>query len=63
MISMGVLENPLTGKKDMNLPNAQMLLDDLMMLREKTSGNLDKDEAEFIEQIVANFSAVFEKAT
>jgi hypothetical protein len=63
MISMGVLENPLTGKKDMNLPNARMLLDDLMMLREKTSGNLDKDEAEFIEQIVANFSAVFGKAT
>jgi len=61
MISMGMLENPLTGKKDKNLPNARMLLDDLLMLREKTSGNLDQDEVEFIEQVVANFSAVVEK--
>lgn len=59
MISLGVLENPLTGKKDKNLPNARMILDDLVMLREKTSGNLATDEQEFLDQVIASFSAVF----
>lgn len=62
MISLGVLENPITQRKEKNLPNARMLLDDLVMLREKTEGNLDPEEQEFIDQVIANFSAVFAKA-
>jgi hypothetical protein len=34
MISMGILENPLTKRKEVHPGNARMLLDDLAMLRE-----------------------------
>ncbi|MEL6713925.1 MAG: DUF1844 domain-containing protein, partial [Planctomycetota bacterium] len=44
MMSCGLLENPVTGTKQVNADNARMLLADLAMLREKTDGNLDPDE-------------------
>ena len=54
MISLGVLENPLTKTRQVNLDNARMLLDDLRMLREKTVGNLEDDEAGHIDKVIAD---------
>ena len=62
MISLGVLENPLTGRKEKNLSNARMLLDDLVMLREKTEGNLAAEELELLDEVIANFSALVPNA-
>jgi hypothetical protein len=45
MSSMGKLQNPLTGKTEVNLPWARYFIDVLGMLEEKTKGNLDAAEA------------------
>ena len=52
LMSMGIVENPLTKKKECNLSHAQTVIDDLMMLRDKTEGNLESDEAEHIQKVV-----------
>jgi len=52
MMSLGILENPITNTKQVQLQNARMLLDDLQMLQDKTSGNLDPDEQEHIDKVV-----------
>jgi hypothetical protein len=56
MISMGILENPLTKRKDVHPGNARMLLDDLAMLREKTDGNLDADERSHLDKVIADLT-------
>ena len=56
MISMGILENPLTKRKEVHSGNARMLLDDLAMLREKTDGNLDADERSHLDKVIADLT-------
>ena len=56
MISLGILENPLTKRKDVHPHNARMLLDDLAMLREKTDGNLDADERSHLDKVIADLT-------
>jgi hypothetical protein len=41
---MGKLVNPLTNKTEVNLPGAQLAIDTLNMLKEKTQGHLDDEE-------------------
>lgn len=48
LMSLGILENPLTGSSRVDLNHARMLIDDLSMLAEKTRGNLDQDESEHL---------------
>lgn len=61
LLSLGVLENPLTGTKQKNLGNARMLVDDLVMLREKTSGNLEPDEAAHLDKVIADLGGALER--
>ncbi len=61
MISMGILENPLTKRKEVHPGNARMLLDDLAMLREKTAGNLDGDEKSHLDKVIADLSGAMTK--
>ncbi len=61
MLSLGLIENPLTGTKQVNLAGARMLVDDLAMLIEKTRGNLDDDEAEYIEKIARDLEMHLER--
>ena len=59
MMSLGILENPITNTKQIQLPNARMLLDDLTMLQDKTSGNLDPDEHEHLEKIIRDLEHAY----
>jgi hypothetical protein len=54
LIALGVLENPLTRKRDTNLAHAQMVIDDLMMLRDKTRGNLEPEEDQHLTRVVGD---------
>ena len=54
MISMGILENPLTKKREATPSNARMLLQDLAMLREKMVGNLDAEEESHLDKVIAD---------
>ena len=61
MICMGVLENPVTKTKEVNLANARMLVDDLVMLREKTRGNLDPDERAHLDKVIGDLQLALGK--
>ena len=53
MQHMGKITNPLTGKIDRNLEQAKVTVDMLEMLKEKTEGNLVKDEEKLINETLA----------
>jgi hypothetical protein len=49
---LGDMPDPSTGKTETNLPAVQQTIDMLIMLREKTNGNLKEDESKLIEQLI-----------
>ena len=51
-LACGLLENPITGTKEINPPTAHMVLDDLKMIQEKTQGNLEIGEADTLIKVV-----------
>lgn len=53
MQQMGKIVNPATGKTAVDLQGAQFFIDLLEMLREKTTNNLDKDEARLLNDTLA----------
>ena len=63
LLGLGVLENPVTGTTQVNLPTARMVLDDLRMLTEKTAGNLDDEEREHLEGIIRDLESAYAKTS
>jgi len=53
MQQMGKITNPLTGKIERNLEQAKVTIDMLEMLKEKTIGNLVKEEERLISDTLA----------
>jgi hypothetical protein len=49
---LGKIASPITGKVERNLPQAQMSIDLLNMIAEKTKGNLSPDESRLISGIL-----------
>ena len=49
---MGKLKNPVTDKVDKNLEQAQLSIDLLDMLKEKTKGNRSADEERFLSSVI-----------
>jgi len=52
LIGLGVLENPLTQRKERHPAHAEGVLGDLRMLREKTRGNLEEHEEAHLETVI-----------
>jgi len=50
---LGKVANPITNKVECNLDQAKSSIDILVMLREKTKGNLTTDEDKMINQVIA----------
>ena len=63
LLGLGVLENPVTGTKQVNRTTAKRVLEDLRMLSEKTSGNLDDEEKEHLEGIIKDLEGAYAKAS
>ncbi|MEM7308059.1 MAG: DUF1844 domain-containing protein [Planctomycetota bacterium] len=61
LISMGVVENPLTRERSINLPGARAVFADLEMLQDKTRGNLDPDEEDHIEKVLGELREAFSR--
>ncbi|MBD3204430.1 DUF1844 domain-containing protein [Candidatus Woesearchaeota archaeon] len=62
---LGKIMNPMTGKIEKNLDSAKATIDTLVMLKEKTKGNLTKTEKELlnnsIQQLQMNYIEESEK--
>lgn len=54
MLNFGEIPDPMTGKKEKNLPMAKQTIDILSMLQEKTKGNLASDENKLLENLLAD---------
>ena len=60
LLALGVLENPLTKTRQKSPERASMILEDLRMLREKTLGNLETDEASHLDKAISDLQAAFD---
>ncbi len=49
MIFLGEIPNPISNQIDKNLKQAKFLIDTLVLLKDKTLGNLTKEEAELLD--------------
>ena len=49
---LGDMPDPTTGQTETNLPAVQQTIDMLLMLKEKTTGNLNADEAKLLDQLI-----------
>ncbi len=52
MVFLGEIENPLSGKKEKNLEQAKLLIDTLILLRDKTKGNVSDAEKGLLESSI-----------
>ncbi len=59
MHQMGKLKNPLTGKVERDLAQAQISIDILDMVKEKTKGNLRPEEERFLTNILSELKLNF----
>lgn len=56
---LGQIPHPQTGKAEVNLDMAQLLIDQLVMIQEKTKGNLTNDEGRILASALANLQITF----
>jgi len=59
--SMGLAPNPVTKKEEKNLIAAEQQINLLEMLKEKTKGNLNKDEETMLESMLYQLHMMFVK--
>ena len=52
MVSLGAIENPLTGKQELNLPHAKHFIDTLQLLEAKTEGNRTPEETSLLKGLL-----------
>jgi hypothetical protein len=52
LFHLGEMPDPVTNERERDLPSAQQVIDILGMLREKTRGNLDRDEEGLLDSIL-----------
>ncbi len=62
MVHLGQAPHPDGGKNETNLPMAKQVVDMLAMLKEKTAGNLEPDEARYLEAILYDLRLRFVEA-
>ncbi|MCI5140791.1 MAG: DUF1844 domain-containing protein [Candidatus Electrothrix sp. ATG1] len=62
LFHLGELPHPETGQKSMDLELARHSIDTLVMLEEKTKGNLEKDEQELMDRVVYELKMRFIRA-
>ncbi len=55
----GEIENPLSGKREVDLPTARFLIDVIAMLQDKTKGNRTPDEDAYLSGVLANLRMAF----
>ena len=59
MMQMGKLKNPITEKVEKDMDSAQMSIDLLDMLKEKTKNNLTEEEERFLTQVLSDLKLNF----
>jgi hypothetical protein len=56
-VALGKIKDPVSGETKQDLRSAKLSIDTLIMLREKTAGNLDEDEHKLLEVMIGDMQA------
>ncbi len=59
---LGLLPNPMTGQKSVNLIAAESVIESLEMLAVKTAGNLTEEEDNLLTKAIKNLSDLYKEA-
>ncbi|MCB9936487.1 MAG: DUF1844 domain-containing protein [Planctomycetes bacterium] len=62
MIFMGAIANPLTGQADIDFEQARYVIDVLVMLKDKTQGNLKQDEQDTLDSLIGELKLIWVQA-
>lgn len=62
-IFLGQIPNPQTGQPEVNLEVARMFIDQLVMIQEKTRGNLTNDEQTVLKNALSSLQMAFVEAS
>lgn len=62
-IHLGLAPDPTTGKTEKNVALARQNIDILVMMKNKTKGNLSEDEAKMLESLLAETQVRFVEAS
>ena len=52
MVHLGLIPDPVSGKREENLPGARQMIAILTVLREKTRGNLSNEESKLLDSLI-----------
>ena len=63
MMLLGQIPNPMTGKAEFDLPQAQHFVDTLAMLEQKTAGNRTPGETRLLDNLLHELRMVFVQMT
>lgn len=58
-LCLGQMSHPSTGKAEVNLDAAKMFIDHLEIIKEKTRGNLNKDEEKILTSVLSELQLAF----
>lgn len=61
LIYLGKVKNPVTDKYEQNIAQAELLIDILSILKDKTAGNLSSEEQVMIEQSTEKLKTEYSK--
>jgi len=62
MMQFGEIPNPHSGRREANLPFAAYTVQLLHILKVKTAGNLDAEEANYLDGVLSDLDARLERA-
>lgn len=63
MIALGIVENPESGSKEVDLESARQTIEIIKILKTKTKGNLDEDEEKLIGSLLYELRISFVNAS
>lgn len=61
MINLGEINDPVTNETNLNLDGAEVFIELLEELKEKTRGNLSAEEEIFLSDVLSNIKKVYDK--
>lgn len=59
MVGLGKIPNPINNKIEKNMDQAKHSIDILLMLKDKTKGNLNQDEEKILQNAIADLQINF----
>ncbi len=61
LVKLGEINDPLSGKAELDLEYAKRLIDLIDFFKKKTEGNLSKEEESFVDNLLYNLKSSFVK--